>query len=62
MEDINAGEDDMIDYMLDAVEDNGRRGEEPEKSEANVASPNPKLCSRRSKYIFSPMLLCLNLS
>jgi len=58
VEDINAGEDDMI----DAVEDNGRRGEEPEKSEGNVASPNPKLYSRRSKYIFSPMLLCLNLS
>ncbi|KAL0548957.1 hypothetical protein IC582_013435 [Cucumis melo] len=38
VEDINVGEDDMIDDVLD-VEDNGRRGEETAKPEADVASP-----------------------
>ncbi|XP_022149257.1 pinin [Momordica charantia] len=40
VEDINAGEDDMIDDVL-GVEDNGRRGEEAAKPEADGgASPN----------------------
>ncbi|CAK9318078.1 unnamed protein product [Citrullus colocynthis] len=38
VEDINVGEDDMIDDVL-GVEDNGRRGEETAKPEADVASP-----------------------
>lgn len=40
VEDINVGEDDMMDDMLD-VEDNGRRGDETAKPEPNNTSPPP---------------------
>eukprot|EP00257_Ricinus_communis_P027275 XP_025014689.1 pinin [Ricinus communis] len=40
VEDINVGEDDMMDDVLD-VEDNGRRGDEAVKPEAGSTSPHP---------------------
>ncbi|XVE94017.1 hypothetical protein REPUB_Repub01dG0244000 [Reevesia pubescens] len=40
VEDITVGEDDMMDDVLD-VDDNGRRGDEPAKTEPDNASPLP---------------------
>ncbi|GKV24219.1 hypothetical protein SLEP1_g33856 [Rubroshorea leprosula] len=40
VEDINVGEDDMIDDVLDVV-DNGRRDDETAKAEAVNTSPKP---------------------
>lgn len=40
VEDINVGEDDMMDDVLD-VDDNGRRVEETVKPEASALSPSP---------------------